>query len=57
MNLEGLPAKDLYAISALLRAAYMEAVRLQHGWMGPLAEVQALANRYEEIADDLEGEA
>lgn len=43
---------DLRAIAHLLRAAYHHAVTIQHGWEGPLAEVDALALRYEQAARD-----
>jgi len=46
MKLENLQAKDLHAISVLLRSAYNQASVLQDGWIGPLAEVERLADEY-----------
>lgn len=52
MNLNELDPADLRAIAHLLRAAYRHAVTIQGGWMGPLAEVDTLALRYEQAARD-----
>lgn len=47
MNItEELTPSELATIAALLRAAYREALRIQGGWIGPLAEVEAIAHAY-----------
>lgn len=47
---EELTPSELATIAALLRAAYREALRIQGGWIGPLAEVETIANAYAKAA-------